>query len=67
MAQKVSIAEVYKEVKSIRRILEQLSEKGILQSLSSETITEEEGKELDRALIEVKKGKFVPLSKVKRG
>jgi hypothetical protein len=67
MTQKVGIAEVYREVKGIRKILEELSEKGILQSLASESINEEEDKEIDGLLKEVKKGRFVSLSKVKRG
>ncbi|MBI2183852.1 MAG: hypothetical protein HYU39_02715 [Thaumarchaeota archaeon] len=67
MTQRVSIGEVYREVKSIKKILAELSEKGILQSLASETITKEEGKEIDRLLGEVKKGKLVPLRRVKRG
>ncbi len=67
MAEKVSIAAVYREVKTIRRMLEELSEKGILASLSSEPITKEESKELTQALEDIKRGKFVPLSKIKRG
>ena len=67
MPEKASISQVYKEVKTIRRILEELSEKGILQSLAAESITEEEKRELDEALEEVKQGKFVPLRKGKRG
>jgi ribosomal protein S19E (S16A) len=67
MPEKASISQVYKEVKTIRRILEELSEKGILQSLAEESITEEEKRELDKSLEEVKQGKFVPLRKQKRG
>lgn len=67
MAGEISITKVYKEVRAIRRILEELSEKGVLQSLAEEPITTEEGKELDRALEEVKRGRFVPLEKVVRG
>lgn len=67
MTERPSIDQVYKEVKAIRRILEDLSEKGILRELDTETISEEEGKELDGALEEVKHGKFVPLQKTKRG
>lgn len=66
MVEKVNIATVYKEVKVIRRMLEELSERGILASLDSEPITEAECKELDQALEEVRGGKFVPLNKVKR-
>ena len=67
MAEKPSIGQVYKEVKAIRRILEDLSEKGILRELNTEAVSEKEGKELDKALEEVKRGKFVPLQKAKRG
>lgn len=67
MVEKANIAAVYKEVKIIRRILEELSEKGILASLDSESITEAESKELDQALEEVRRGKSVPLNKIKRG
>ncbi|MBI2126214.1 MAG: hypothetical protein HYU02_02730 [Thaumarchaeota archaeon] len=67
MAEKPSIGQVYKEVKAIRRILEDLSEKGILRELDTESVSKEEGKELDEALEEVKRGKFVPLQKAKRG
>ena len=67
MAEKPSIGQVYKEVKAIRRILEDLSEKGILRELDTESVSKDEGKELDEALEEVKRGKFVPLQKAKRG
>ncbi len=67
MTEKPSIGRVYKEVKAIRRILEDLSEKGILRELATESIGEEEGKELDEALGEVKHGKFVTLQKAKSG
>ncbi len=67
MVEKANIAAVYKEVKVIRRILEELSEKGILASLDSESVTEAESKELDQALEEVRRGKSVPLNKIKRG
>ncbi len=67
MAEKPSIGQVYKEVKAIRRILEDLSEKGILRELGTESVSEKEGKDLDEALEEVKRGKFVPLQKAKRG
>ena len=67
MTEKPSIGQVYKEVKAIRRILEDLSEKGLLGELDSESVSEEEGKELDEALGEVRRGKFVPLQKAKRG
>lgn len=66
MTGKPSIGQVYKEVKAIRKILEDLSEKGILRELGTESIGEEEGKELGEALEEVKRGKFVPLRKAKR-
>ncbi|MBI2938502.1 MAG: hypothetical protein HYY22_09875 [Thaumarchaeota archaeon] len=66
MAEKASITEVYKEVKAIRKILEELAEKGILESLASESITEEERNEIDQALEETRRGKAVPLSKIKR-
>jgi len=67
MTEKPSIGRVYKEVKAIRRILEDLSEKGILRELGTESIGEEEGKELDEALGEVRRGKFVTLQKAKSG
>jgi len=67
MTEKPSIGQVYKEVKAIRRILEDLSEKGILRELGTESIGEEEGKELDEALRDVKRGKFVTLQKAKSG
>ena len=64
---KPSIGQVYKEVRAIRRILEDLSEKVILRELYAESVSKEEGKELDQAMEEVKRGKFVPLQKAKRG
>ena len=66
MPERISIKQVYQEVKAIRRILEELSEKGILQSLATEPITEMESKELDETLAEVERGEFLPLRKVKR-
>ena len=66
MVEKVSVASVYKEVEAIRRMLEDLSERGILASLDSEPITEAERKKLDQACEEVRRGKSVSLSKIKR-
>lgn len=67
MTEKPSIGQVYKEVKAIRKILEDLSEKGILRELGTESIGEGEGKELDETLREVERGKYVPLQKAKSG
>ena len=44
MTEKPSIGQVYKEVRVIRRILEDLSEKVILRELYAESVSKEKGK-----------------------
>ena len=66
MSQGASISQVYKEVRAIRKILEELSEKALLQSLATEPISKGESRELDKAFEKVRRGKFVTLQKVKR-
>ena len=67
MREKPSISQVYEEVRAIRKMLEELSEKAILQGLASESVNKKKAKELDQIIEEVKQGKFVPLTKLKRG
>lgn len=58
----VTLAKVYQEVKAVRRILEDVSERIILASLPEEELSHEEKAEIEKALKE--RGEFVPLSEL---
>ena len=60
---KITLEMVYEEIKTIRRLLEELVEYSLENILPTEEISEEEMKELE----EIKeKGEYVPLSEVKK-
>ncbi len=60
---KITLEMVYEEIKTIRRLLEELVERSLENILPTEEISEEEMKELE----EIKeKGEYVPLSEVKK-
>ena len=58
------MAKIYEEVKVVRRILEDVSERIILASLPEVELTEEERRELEEARKEAGRGELVPLSEL---
>ncbi|NWG09612.1 MAG: hypothetical protein HXX80_04815 [Nitrososphaerales archaeon] len=57
---------VYKEVKNIREMLEELAEKTVINILPEEEIGEEEWRELGEAEEEIRKGEYVTLEEAKK-
>jgi len=57
----VTLEMVYKEIADLRRLLEEFMEKLMVSSLPEEELSEEELKEIDKAIEEIKKGEYVTL------
>ena len=66
MSESVTLEMVYREVRNIRKMLEELAEKAIINVLPEEEIGEEEWRELREAEEEIRKGDYVKLEEAKK-
>lgn len=66
MSESVTLEMVYKEVRNIRKMLEELAEKAVINVLPEEEIGEEEWRELKEAEEEIRKGDYVKLEEAKK-
>ena len=62
----ITLEMVYREVKTIRQLLEELAEKALINVLPEEEISREELKELKEAEEEIKRGEYVTLEEAER-
>lgn len=61
MSSEVTLSEIYREVKEVRRMLEEIIEKNILTTLPTEELGEEERLEVNRRIKDMKRGDYVEL------
>jgi regulator of replication initiation timing len=61
MSSEATLSEIYREVKEVRRMLEEIIEKNILATLSTEELGEEERLEVNRRIKDMKRGDYVEL------
>ena len=61
MSSEVTLSELYREVKEVRRMLEEIIEKNILTTLPTEELDEEENLEVNRRIKDMKRGDYVKL------
>ena len=66
MSESVTLEMVYREVRNIRKMLEELAEKSIVNVLPEEEVSEEEWRELGEAEEEIKKGEYVTLEEAEK-
>jgi hypothetical protein len=66
MSESVTLEMVYREVRNIREMLEELAEKSITNVLPEEEVSEQEWKELAEAEEEIRKGEYVTLEEAKK-
>ena len=66
MSESVTLEMVYKEVKNIRQMLEELAERTVVNVLPDEEISEEEWRELREAEEEIRKGEYVTLKEAEK-
>jgi len=62
----ITLEMVYREVRAIRQMLEELAEKALINVLPEEEVDEEELKELEEAEEEIKRGDYVTLEEAKK-
>ena len=60
----VTLEKVYEEVKAVRKILEDVSERIILTSLPEEKLRREERAEVEEAMKEAERGELIPLNEL---
>ncbi len=61
MSSEVTLSEIYREVKEVRRMLEEIIEKNILATLPTKELGEEERLEVNRRIKDMKRGDYVEL------
>ncbi len=66
MSGSVTLEMVYREVRNIREILEELAEKSIVNVLLEEEVSEQEWKELEEAEEEIRDGEYVTLEETEK-
>jgi len=66
MSKSVTLEMVYREVKNIKEILEELAEKSLVNVLPEEEVSEQEWKELAEAEEEIRKGEYVTLEEAEK-
>ncbi|MCP8309075.1 MAG: hypothetical protein H3Z53_06050 [archaeon] len=66
MSKSITLKTIYKEVRNIREMLEELAEKTVINVLSEEEIGEEEWRELREAEEEIRKGEYVTLEEAEK-
>lgn len=66
MSGSVTLEMVYREVRNIREVLEELAEKSVINVLPEEEVSEQEKRELEQAEEEIRKGEYVELEEAER-
>lgn len=66
MSESITIEMVYREVKNIREMLEELAEKALTNVIPEEEIGEEEWRELKNIEGEMKRGEYATLEEAER-
>jgi len=66
MSRPVTLKMVYREVKIIKQILEELAERSLVNVIPEEEISREEWRELQATEVELKKGEYIPLEEAEK-
>jgi hypothetical protein len=66
MNESVTLEMVYREVRSVRALLEELAEKSLVNVLPEEEVSQKEWRELEEAEKEIGKGEYVTLEEAEK-
>ncbi len=61
MSSEITLSELYREVKEVKRMLEEIIEKNIVATLPTEELNEEEKLEVNRRIKDMKRGDYAKL------
>ncbi len=61
MSSEITLSELYREVKEVKRMLEEIIEKNIVTTLPTEELDEEEKLEVNRRIKDMKRGDYAKL------
>lgn len=61
MSSEITLSELYREVKEVKRMLEEIIEKNIVATLPTEELDEEEKLEVNRRIKDMKRGDYAKL------
>jgi len=66
MSESVTLEMVYREVRNVRELLEELAEKSLVNLLPEEEVSQGEWRELEEAEGEIRKGEYVTLEEAEK-